>query len=260
VHLVALPPLALALLIAGATPSLAQSDTSTATIEAPTPAPSPTAEQYPNCHVWAGPTVDLLTPSIRSGETGVLRVTGNTDDYIYVSEKQAQDSQQRLIFSVHFTEQRQTRYIAVTPRTNAVYPYRTAGGGPERDKAEYGEGSNCHTAYYDGGAQEGSYSPARLPRIAVASVLRLEGATRTGARTYTFRGTNRGHAGDTVKLYRFDATGNEILQAQAQTRTDGTYRIGRTFTGTGTSAFVVKTTSDTANAAGESNRMRVVIR
>lgn len=209
----------------------------------PTPSPSATLQE---CPPYRLPTIEVITPTIRSGEPGKVRIEAQKGTFTRLYEKQAQDSGYRFLGS-HDFDQTGSVEVAVTPRTNADYKIGFGGGGPAAQETE-----GCQIPYYDGETQ-----PQRMD---VASVLALTTATRTGTRSFVFSGTNKGHAGDLVNLYRVDASGRPVLTSQARTGTNGTYRIGRTFSGVGTFAFFVASPTDAANVAGESNSLRVQIR
>lgn len=214
----------------------------------PAHAASPSPSPSPSCPPPGTPTLTVVTPTIKAGEPGTVRVHGEQADFIYLFEKQAQDTDFRVIASYQPTQS--TDYeAAVTPRTNVDYKIRYDGGGPSRSHP-----AGCSEVPYYTGA---SRTPVRM---SVATSLTLSKATHTGPRSYVFSGANKGHAGDLVNLYRLDEKGHPVLTAQVKSRTDGTYRIGRTFTGVGTFAFFTASPSDSANLAGESNRLRVQIR
>jgi hypothetical protein len=57
-----------------------------------------------------------------------------------------------------------------------------------------------------------------------------------------------------------DSFGNEIRTSNLVTDASGIYRVTRTFTGTGTFQFRVRTPQTNDNAAGVSNTITVAIR
>jgi hypothetical protein len=67
-------------------------------------------------------------------------------------------------------------------------------------------------------------------------------------------------AGQLITLYRVDSLGQEIRTSNLFTDASGIYRVTRTFTGTGTFLFRVRTSQTMNNAAGVSNTIRVVVR
>ncbi|MCW2779110.1 MAG: hypothetical protein JWN17_2835 [Frankiales bacterium] len=76
---------------------------------------------------------------------------------------------------------------------------------------------------------------------------------RNGVRKYTFQGRILPRrAGQLITLYRV-ASGREIIATQIKTDSTGTYRIPRTFTGSGTFGFLTRTGQTLTNAAGVSN-------
>jgi 5'-nucleotidase len=81
-------------------------------------------------------------------------------------------------------------------------------------------------------------------------------ATRTGVRSYTFRGDSlpARAGGLIVSLYRVQPDGRQVLTAQTRaSATTGEWRIDRRFTGSGRFGFVVRTGQDAQNAPGASN-------
>lgn len=97
--------------------------------------------------------------------------------------------------------------------------------------------------------------------INVHTTLSLSAARNAGpARSYTFQGRNLPRrAGQLITLYRIDPAGREIRTATTTTDASGIWRLTRTFTGTGTYAFVVRTTQTLNNAPGVSARYRLVL-
>jgi hypothetical protein len=215
----------------------------------PTPSPSSSPSPFPHsCPPYQTVTLDVRTPTIQAGAAGVVRLHGERSDTVTLYEKQAQNT--GYVFRARYAFDGPTDVdVRVTPRTNADYKLAYSGGGPSRD-ADRPEG--CKVPYYDG-----ETSPKRM---GVATTLTLGTAVRAAVRSYVFSGTNKGHAGDLVNLYRVDASGHPVLTAQAEAGTDGTYRVRRTFSGTGTFTFFTGSPADRANLAGQSNRLQVQIR
>jgi hypothetical protein len=82
---------------------------------------------------------------------------------------------------------------------------------------------------------------------------------RTGIRTYIFQGRNLPRrSGQLITLYRI-ANGQEIRTSNLTTDASGIYRVTRTFTGTGTFQFRVRTSQTLTNAPGASNIITVTV-
>jgi hypothetical protein len=107
-------------------------------------------------------------------------------------------------------------------------------------------------------------------------------AYRDGVRQYHFQGTNLPRrAGQLITLYRYatgpnldqyckptpesdttqkdDGSCKAIITSQAKTGSDNTWRIDRTFTGSGRFYFVVRTSQTMDNGRGHSNQRDTVI-
>ncbi|MDP9435735.1 MAG: glycoside hydrolase family 71 protein [Actinomycetota bacterium] len=85
-------------------------------------------------------------------------------------------------------------------------------------------------------------------------------AVRTGPRTYVFSGrTMPAVAGRRVAV-AYARGGTSVVAVSATTAADGTFRVRRTFTGTGALTFTARTAADLTNAAGASRPVRVVVR
>lgn len=81
-------------------------------------------------------------------------------------------------------------------------------------------------------------------------------AGRSGVRTIVFSGRSipARSGGLVLSLYRYSDKTHQVLTAQTRANaTTGSWSITRTFTGTGTFDFVVRTGNDLRNAAGASN-------
>ena len=78
--------------------------------------------------------------------------------------------------------------------------------------------------------------------------------TRTGTRSYTFRGTSvPGRTGGLLlNLYRVNVDGSQVLTAQTRAAANGAWRIDRRFSGTGRFGFVVRSAPDIQNPTGQS--------
>jgi len=84
-------------------------------------------------------------------------------------------------------------------------------------------------------------------------------AIRTGTRTYVFQGRNLPRrAGQLITLYRISG-GQEIRTSNLTTDASGIYHVTRTFTGTGTFQFRVRTSQTLTNAPGASQVITVNI-
>ena len=84
-------------------------------------------------------------------------------------------------------------------------------------------------------------------------------AVRTGVRQYIFQGRNLPRrSGQLITLYRI-ANGQEIRTSNLTTDASGIYRVTRTFTGTGTFQFRVRTSQTLTNAPGASNIITVTV-
>jgi hypothetical protein len=119
-----------------------------------------------------------------------------------------------------------------------------------------GTNTKCYVRYLDSDATK---SPTVV--VNVHTTLSLSAVRAAGVRTYTFQGRNLPRiAGQLITLYRIDSTGKEIRTTNLTTDSSGIYKVNRTFTGTGTFSFVVRTTQTLNNAAGKSNVYRITIR
>ncbi|MCU1692259.1 MAG: hypothetical protein JWM64_1350 [Frankiales bacterium] len=106
--------------------------------------------------------------------------------------------------------------------------------------------------------ETGNESIARELHVRTASTV---AASRTGTRTYVFSGRLLpGAQTIPVSLYRLASDGSEVLTARATSDgSTGTYRMTRTFSGTGTFSFVVRTSQSSTNAAGVSPVLRLTV-
>lgn len=93
--------------------------------------------------------------------------------------------------------------------------------------------------------------------VEVAPVLTID-AHRAAPRQYTFSGRVQPARAQTVTLYRHTSTGARVLTAQGTVRPDGTYSIGRRFTGSGRFGFSAAVTASSAHLAG-SSRVRPTV-
>jgi hypothetical protein len=112
-----------------------------------------------------------------------------------------------------------------------------------------GENTRLYGHYTNGGSTS-TDSPSKI--INVHTTLSLS-AVRNGVRKYTFQGRNLPRlGGQLITLYRLDGSGREIRTANVRTDDSGTWRIPRTFTGSGTFRFIVRTGQTLNNAPGHS--------
>jgi hypothetical protein len=119
-----------------------------------------------------------------------------------------------------------------------------------------GTNTKCYVRYLDNATTQ---SPTVV--VNVHTTLSLSAVKAAGVRAYTFQGRNLPRiAGQLITLYRIDSSGKEIRSTNLTTDSSGIYRVNRTFTGTGTFSFVVRTTNTLNNAAGKSNVYRITIR
>jgi hypothetical protein len=140
----------------------------------------------------------------------------------------------------------------VTSREGAF----NAAGDPATFTLSLGRNTRCFIQYAVNSGQGASPSGV----VNVRTVLSLS-AVRTGVQTYVFQGRNLPRvAGQLITLYRVDSLGREVRTSNLLTDSSGIYRLARTFTGTGTFLFRVRTSQTMNNAAGVSDTIRVVIR
>ncbi|MBK5305898.1 MAG: hypothetical protein JJD92_04340 [Frankiaceae bacterium] len=199
-------------------------DTSTNTFVVGTPSPTATGGR-------AALTLTVLTPTIPAGSTGQLRATGAANE----------------LYELRCYTRPSTTYF--TARSGA---FDTAGN-PVTFTLSLGRNTRCFIQYATTPAQGASGSVV----INVTTVLSLS-TVRTGVRTYIFQGRNLPRvAGQLITLYRVDAAGNEIRTPNLVTDSSGIYRVTRTFTGTGTFGFKVRTSQTMNNAAGVSSTITV---
>lgn len=76
-------------------------------------------------------------------------------------------------------------------------------------------------------------------------------ARREAPRRYVFSGS-AGRPDQLLSLYRVDAAGRHVLTAQTRTQQDGTWRLRRSFLGSGRFGFVLRTRGDAGNEPGAS--------
>jgi hypothetical protein len=202
-------------------------DTATNTWGAVSPSPSTS----PSGGGRAALTLVVNTPTVPAGSTGRLTATGA-----------ANEAYQLMCYSRPST----TYVVARSGSFNAT-------GDPVTFTLSLGRNTRCFIQYATTPAQGASGSVV----INVTTVLSLS-TVRTGVRTYIFQGRNLPRvAGQLITLYRVDGSGNEIRTSNLVTDNSGIYRVTRTFTGTGTFRFKVRTSQTLNNAAGVSNTITV---
>lgn len=97
--------------------------------------------------------------------------------------------------------------------------------------------------------------------LVVHPVLSLR-ATRAGPRQYTFAGAivpGRQNAGRLVALYYQATGGAKVRRGVLTVGSDGTYRLGVTFSGSARLTFFVQTGSNVVNADATSNRLSLLV-
>ncbi|MBC7374950.1 MAG: hypothetical protein H7323_13255, partial [Frankiales bacterium] len=179
--------------------------TRTVTSASPTPTPTPHADR-------ACPTVTVAQPpTITSGQT--------VDIVVSVRSPSASNT-------VTLLRKDPAPVVAVrtetTTATTTTFTVRL--GETHRFVASASDGNSCL-----GGNSASFFAPVRA-LVSIAAV-------RNSTRTYTFTGRVQPAAG-TVALYRVEASGRRVLTSTAPVQTDGTYRIDRTFLGSGRFGFV----------------------
>jgi hypothetical protein len=202
------------------------SDNTTNTFVVGTPSPTATGGR-------STLTLTVTTPSIPAGSTGHLVATGA-----------ANEQYQLMCYTRPSTTFVQARAGAFN-----------AAGDPVPFDLSLGRNTRCFIQYTTNPTQGASPSVV----INVRTVLSLS-TVRQGVRTYLFQGRNLPRVGgQRITLYRVDGAGNEIRAAFLITDSSGIYRLTRTFTGTGTFQFKVRTPQTLNNAAGVSNTITVRI-
>lgn len=111
-------------------------------------------------------------------------------------------------------------------------------------------------------ARDASSPDAASPSVVVNVHTTLSlSAVRSASRAYVFQGRNLPRlAGQLITLYRVDGAGTQIRTATTRTDSTGIWRLSRTFTGSGTFTFLVKTTQTLNNAPGVSAPLRLTVR
>lgn len=208
-------------------------DTSTLTIGAASPSPSPTSASPSPSPTPTRPTLTLVVnqPLIDAGANTTLTARGGANQQ-YQLQCYTRPS------TTYFTARSGTFDAAADPVTFTL---------------ALGRNTRCFIQYFTNPAS--GQSPSVV--VNVRTVLSLS-TVRTGTRTYVFQGRNLPRvAGQLITLYRFDGNGNEVRTSNLVTDSSGIYRVTRTFTGTGTFQFRVRTSQTMNNAAGASNTITV---
>jgi hypothetical protein len=206
----------------------------TATSSAPAPTADPTAD--PSAAPSTGgnrPAITLTTrtPTISAGSTATLVGKGGAN----------QD------YSLQCYTRPSTSY------TQARSGSFDNAGDPVTFTLSLGRNTRCFLRYVTNPTQGASGSVV----VNVKTVLSLS-TVRQGVRKYLFQGRNLPRAaGQLITLYRVDSAGHEIRTSNLTTDSTGTYRVTRTFTGSGSYRFRVRTSQTNDNAAGVSNTITV---
>lgn len=206
---------------------------------------SPTATATPTGTVTGTPTATSAPPDGRIPLTVTLdRNEIVPKQEVAVTLSGSPDSRVRLMaYSRPSTTYRVVREGITNTSGNVTF--RVTPGGNTRLYATYATGPSR-----DSGTKV----------IQVHTTLSLS-VTRVGARTYDFHGRNLPRrAGQLITLYRLDGFGGEIRTANVRTDDTGTWRLIRTFTGSGSYRFVARTGATMNNADGRSNSVVVDIR
>ena len=98
--------------------------------------------------------------------------------------------------------------------------------------------------------------------LLVRPLLGLTSVNRVATRSYSFSGTSlpARAGGLLINLYRVNADGSQVLTAQTRaSAVNGSWRFDRRFTGSGRFGFMVRSTPDIMNPAGQSNTRSVLI-
>jgi hypothetical protein len=210
------------------TPAGRCSDSTTLTVaprSSTSPAPTSTGARQPQ--------LSTSTPDIQPNQDGVLRAFGDPDAPV----------------DLRCYSRPSTTFV--TARTGALDAEGVLEFG-----IRPGTNTRCFVQYQ---GQSATASGAVV--INVHTTLSLSAVRGSGVRTYIFQGRNLPRlAGQLITLYRIDSAGQEIRTANLTTDSSGIYRLQRTFTGTGTFAFRVRTSKTYNNAAGSSALYRITIR
>jgi len=192
----------------------------------PSASPTSTASPTPG----GRGTLSTSTPDIQPNITGILNASGLTPNAVYELRCYSRPS------TTYFTARTATTSASGTTLEFRILP---------------GTNTRC---YVRPAGDEANASNSVV--INVHTTLSLS-AVRTGVRTYIFQGRNLPRrSGQLITLYRI-ANGQEIRTSNLVTDASGIYRVTRTFTGTGTFQFRVRTSQTLTNAPGASNIITV---
>jgi hypothetical protein len=177
-------------------------------------------------------TLSTSTPDIQPNIQGILTASGLTPNSVYELRCYSRPS------TTYFTARSATTSAGSTTLEFRILP---------------GTNTRC---YVRPAGDEANASNSVV--INVHTTLSLS-AVRTGVRTYVFQGRNLPRrSGQLITLYRI-ANGQEIRTSNLVTDASGIYRVTRTFTGTGTFKFRVRTSQTLTNAPGASNIITVTV-
>lgn len=178
-------------------------------------------------------TLSTSTPDIQPNIQGVLNASGLTPNSAYELRCYSRPS------TTYFTARSATTSASGTTLEFRILP---------------GTNTRC---YVRPAGDEANASNSVV--INVHTTLSLS-TVRTGVRQYIFQGRNLPRrSGQLITLYRITSSGQEIRTSNLVTDASGIYRVTRTFTGTGTFRFRVRTSQTLTNAPGASNIITVNI-
>ena len=178
-------------------------------------------------------TLTTSTPTIQAGSTATLVGRGAANQP----------------YSLKCYTRPSTRYTAA--RSGSF----DAAGDPVTFRLSLGRNTRCFLAYVINPIE----GPSGSLVVNVETVLSLS-TVRQDLRSYLFQGRNLPRAaGQLITLYRVDSAGREIRTSNLTTDDSGIYRVTRTFTGSGTFRFTVRTSQTNNNAAGHSNTISVSV-
>jgi len=205
--------------------------TVTYTNASPSPTATPTATTSPSAGGGKG-TLSTDTPDIQPNQQGVLLASGLTPNSAYELRCYSRPS------TTYFTARSASTSAAESTLTFRILP---------------GTNTRC---YVRPAGNEALASNSVV--INVHTTLSLS-AVRQGVRTYLFQGRNLPRrSGQLITLYRV-SNGQEIRTSNLTTDASGIFRVTRTFTGTGTFQFRVRTSQTLTNAPGASQLITVNI-
>ncbi|GAC1610515.1 MAG: hypothetical protein NVS3B26_17680 [Mycobacteriales bacterium] len=192
--------------------------------------PTPTSTATPTGVRGGQGTLDTTTPDIQPNIQGILNASNLTANAVYELECYSRPS------TTYFTARTATVAANTSTLQFRILP---------------GTNTRCYIR-----PQGNDALASNSVVINVHTTLSLS-TVRTGTRTYVFQGRNLPRrAGQLITLYRV-ANGAEIRTSNLTTDSSGIYRVTRTFTGTGTFQFLVRTSQTLTNAPGVSNVITV---